>query len=95
MAQTSRFSAAFCRLVIVGLLAGCGPLVAERDDDFIEEQCELSCDRFDECGLGFGDCMDVCAELVASRASVRRRWIPRSAQIARSDPLTYAAPRST
>ena len=64
MAQTSRFSAAFCRLVIVGLLAGCGPLVAERDDDFIEEQCELSCDRFDECGLGFGDCMDVCAELV-------------------------------
>ena len=62
MARTSRFSSAFCRLVVVGLLAGCGSLV-EAEDNFIEEQCTQNCDHLDECGLGFVDCMDVCAEL--------------------------------
>lgn len=58
----SRFRSAFCSLAVVGLLAGCGPVV-EEDDNFIEEQCTLNCDRLDECGRRSDICMDACSDL--------------------------------
>lgn len=78
MARTSRFRSAFCSLAVTGLLAACAPRVVD-DDDFIEEQCTMNCDRLDECGRPSDDCVEVCSDL--------HTWEPESCEEVTADYL--------
>lgn len=71
MAPPSPSLSVFASGLAVALLLGCGPRVKE-DDRFVEEQCDLSCDRLDECGRYFDDREQVCADI--------HTWEPQSCE---------------